>query len=258
MRSLFMKSIVCSSIVPVALLMGACGGERPDENKEAANGTFSMPLHRSVGGHTYGLSGSVLLYSVDWSYYVSLALPLEAEVVRESLPTGAFTAELYDWSLTRVDDAGNWRPVAAQLVSSPYQSFSILNGTTTTISYTFEADHDFVSVGEGALNIDIDVLEKPSACAPLRDDCGDGAWCAPAELLGSSVRCIPAGATEVGAACASPFGCVANASCFDFGSGPECAELCSSADLGQTCASGGTCTQHGADHGVCLTEPLAP
>lgn len=185
-----------------------------------------------------------------------LELNGDAEVISTLLPAGNYGTYLYSWQLTRDDGFGNFAPVNATLISSSSPSFSIYNQTTSTISFQFETDGQLVTVGSGSLHVAIDVNEAPGVCTPLGGDCPAGTWCAPPELTGSALSCVSEGAVPLGEACGSPSDCVGNASCFDFGAGALCAPLCASAEFGQACLAGGTCTAQGVDYGVC--SPNSP
>jgi hypothetical protein len=95
------------------------------------------------------------------------------------------------------------------------------------------------------------VNETPGACTPFGSDCPAGSWCAPPELTGAPLMCIAEGLVAPGEACDSPYDCMGEASCFDFGAGALCTPLCSRAEFEQPCADGGTCTPQGVDYGVC-------
>src|SRR6185295_17121852 len=149
------------------------------------------------------------------------------------------------------DGSGNFVHVDANLLSSSYVSFEILNGSTTTVAFRFETDGQIITVGSGGLAVTAEIDERAPVCAPLGTTCGEGLWCPPAELTGAPLACRYAGSVEVGAACGGPADCVANGSCIDFGAGPVCAALCSGAEFDSECPSGGVCTPVGREYGVC-------
>jgi hypothetical protein len=146
---------------------------------------------------------------------------------------------------------GTFQPVRATLRSNPYATVSVLNGTTSTLSYEFETDGVIVTVGQGDLDVVIDVDEIPAACTPLESSCGDGLWCPPPELTGAPLACRTAGSVAIAGACNDTSHCVANAACFDLGSGSVCVELCGALDAGLPCASGGVCQAAGNSYGIC-------
>jgi hypothetical protein len=236
-----------------ALFATACSGAPAAEQEERANGTLSLPLLATAGAHTFRLQGSMYVSGPLFAY---LDLSGDSEMVSTPLPAGDYSAYLYSWALTRDDGFGNFAPVDARLISSSSPVFSIFNQTTSTLSFQFETDGQLVSVGSGSLHVDVDVRETPGVCTPLGGDCPAGSWCAPPELTGAPLRCIDEGSVQLGESCSSPSDCVRNASCFEFGAGARCAALCSSADFGQACSDGGTCTAQGVDYGVC--SPSSP
>lgn len=247
-RSTFIKVVFGFGLLQGALIASACSSDSASE-APAETGTFSMPLLASVGAHTYRLQGGLYVYG---PVFQSLDINSDANVIAATLPTGSYTANLYTWSLTRDDGSGNFVPVAATMTSSSVPSFSIFNQTTTTLSFQFETDGQIVTIGAGQLNVAIDVHESALVCAPLGDDCPANSWCAPTELTGAALSCIPVGPVAIGDPCSAPADCAANSSCFDRGAGPVCLPLCSRADFNQPCSGGALCTPQGTDYGVCL------
>jgi hypothetical protein len=239
-------SVLCCSMGTLA----ACSAtpERTERMEQA--GTLSLPLSVTVGAHVYRFSYfQVYLYPTG-QILSSTGEPTET-MLKAELPTGQYQASLWNWALERDDGHGNFKPVDAELLSSYYVSFEILNGSTTTVSFQFSTDGQIITVGSGGLAVTAKIEERAPVCVPLASDCGDGLWCPPAELTGSRLACRSAGSLELGATCNSPAECVANSSCIDFGAGPVCAALCSSADFESACPSGGTCTAIGEEYGVC-------
>jgi hypothetical protein len=246
-------ALVLGSIHGSLALFGCSEDPAPaPEPEQTAAGSLSLPLLAQAGGHTYRLQGSMYVSGPSFTY---LDLGTDAEVVTTTLPTGSYYGYLYWWTLLRDDGSGNFQPVQATLLSSVSPSFSIFNQTTSTISFEFETDGQIVKVGSGSLRVEVAVSEKAPICTPLGDGCPDGTWCAPSELTGAPLACVAEGAVALGEKCSSPLDCVAGASCFDFGAGPICARLCSSADFEQPCDEGGTCTAQGAEYGVCVPTP---
>jgi hypothetical protein len=254
--------MICNIIARVGLAIGlmsgalfatGCSSAPASEQDQDASGTLSLPLLATSDAHTYRLEGQMY---VSGPMFVYLDLSGDTEVLSTALPVGAYDTYLYSWALTRDDGFGNFLPVDARLISSASPSFSIFNQTTSTISFQFESDGQVVSVGSGSLNVAVEVTETPGACTPLGSDCPAGTWCAPPELTGAPLSCISEGPVALGQSCSSPFDCVGQASCFDFGAGARCTALCSSADFGHACTEGGICTEQGMDYGVCA--PSSP
>lgn len=251
-RSMFFRSVLGLGLLCGSCCLSGCSSDAIAPREAEAKGTFSMPLLASAGRHRYRLTGQM---EIDTSYpyqypYTYLDLSQDEDVAQTSLPTGDYSAYLYYWELARDDGTGNFQPVSASQVDY-FQSFSIFNGTTTTVSFNFQVDGQTVNVGVGGLNVDIKIEEVAAGCSPLGEGCSAGAWCVPPELIGSAAGCIAAGPVGHGDPCRSPYDCVANASCFDFGDGAQCTELCSSDQFGEACVTGGTCTAQGVDYGVC-------
>lgn len=220
-------------------------------------GTIALPLVAQANGHAYRLRN---VFINIWGPQPTQLYDSGASVqtaLSATLTTGAYTAYLYDgWTLERDDGTGAFWPVMARRLSSPDVAFTIFNGTTSTVSYQFETDGVIVTVGSGQVRITAGIQEIPAVCAPFGTECGDGAWCPPTTLTARARACVVAGATPVGAPCASPTECVANASCFDLGAGPVCAALCPPEQIGGPCSDAGSvCQAAGPDYGVC--QPVA-
>lgn len=250
------KSIVCRSLLVTcfaALLpsLVACGAEPSHADESARSGVMSLPLIASANGHKYRLSNTYVYISGPQSTQLFSSEDPNETALSATLQTGAYTAYLFSWSLELDDGSGIFRPVQATLISSNAVGFSIYNGTTSTVSYQFRTDGVIVTVGSGALKVAVVVDEAPATCTPFSDDCGPDAWCPPTSLTGAPRACVAAGPVAIGEPCITPTECVANASCFDLGSGPVCAELCPLGSGEFSCASGGTCTAAGLDYGVC-------
>jgi len=255
-RSLISKSLFLGSLAALLPSLAGCSAEPGRADEQAVSGVVSLPLIASANGHQYRLNNAYIY--ITGPQYVQLASsgdPNETALTT-TLQTGQYTAYLYNWSLEIDDGSGTFRPVQASLVSSYAAAFSIYNGTTSTVSYQFVTDGVVVTVGSGALKVAVAVAEAAAVCRPFSDDCGAGAWCPPSGLTGAPRACIAAGTTAIGEPCASPNECVANASCFDLGSGTVCTELCPLVAGDLSCASGGTCTKVGLDYGQCT--PAAP
>jgi len=233
-----------------------CGGEAPTTGGAAADpvGRISLPLTTTVDDHQYRLN-NVYIQIYGPQYAALNSYGSTDPTLNANLQTGDYQAYLYSWTLERDDGSGNFVGVKADLISSSAVSFSIYNGSTTTIGYQFRTDGFIVVVGQGQLRIAIAVDETAPVCTPLGSDCGDGAWCPPTGLTGAALRCYFAGTVALGSPCAGPSDCVANAACIDSGAGPVCTALCLSTDFDTPCASGGTCQRATADYGVCA--PLA-
>ncbi|HYO95388.1 MAG TPA: hypothetical protein VER33_12790 [Polyangiaceae bacterium] len=248
-RSMFSRALFTLGVlVQGVLVLPACSDYSGSDSDAASTGTFSMPLLASAGTHTYRLQGSMYASGPVFTY---IDLTEETDVFELTLPTGVYSAVLYSWWLERDDGAGHFVPVSANLLSSDSQPFSIFNQTTTTLTFQFETDGQIVTVGAGQLVVGVSVTENQPSCRVLGSDCETGTWCAPSELTGAPLACIPEGPVAQGEPCESPHDCTSNTSCFDFGAGALCASLCPIEQLDQPCSGGGICTAQAVDYGVC-------
>jgi hypothetical protein len=231
---------------------GCAGGAGEDPVVEGvATGTVSVPLVTTVNDHVYRLSNALIyLFGPYGTVAVTSSDDPNETVLAQALQVGSYDPLLVSWTLERQAEDGSFQPVPATLIASPSR-FEIFNGTTTSISYQFETDGLPIPIGTGNLDVTVDVIERTPACTPLGTDCGEGSWCPPPELTGSAPACFAAGTLEVGQPCNGPTACVANASCFDFGTAPICAALCAPGDFGGPCSSGGICQPAGTSYGVC-------
>ncbi|HET7545113.1 MAG TPA: hypothetical protein VFK05_34850 [Polyangiaceae bacterium] len=253
-RSGFLRVFGAAFLCCAAGTLAGCSATPNARETVEQSGTLSLPLSVSVGDHLYRFR-YFQAYVYPYGAFLSASGDPSETVLKAQLPTGHYQLSLWNWALDRDDGLGNFVPVQADLVSSSSVNFEVLNGSTTTVSYQFETDGQIITVGAGSLNVAARISERAPVCAPLGTDCGEGQWCPPGELTGSPLACHYAGTVALGATCSSPFDCVANSSCIDFGAGPVCAALCSSADLDSTCPDGGTCTAAGRDYGVCTPSP---
>jgi hypothetical protein len=242
-----MARALVSKLLPAVLLavgsplLAGCSAEPGAKKEQVATGTVSVPLVTETNGNVYRLNASIYVSGPTPAYLSSSEDPNETALCA-TLSTGTYWAELYSsWNLQKRGADGVFRSVLADLKSSSWSSFQILNGTTTTLSYEFETDGVDVIVGQGNLNVVIDVTERAPLCAALGNDCGEGAWCPPSDFTGAGPACVPSGSVALEEACSDPLSCVAGASCFDLGAGPVCVALCAKSDFDQPCAGGGVC-----------------
>jgi hypothetical protein len=235
------------ALVPSALT-GACTVSPGTPEEAAESGTLELPLLSSTNGHTYWLTGYMYVSGPSFSY---VDLSGDSQVLSLPLSTGDYAAQLYSWTLLRDDGSGTFIPVTAALLSSSYVPFSIYHGAKTTLTFEFETDGVVVQVGAGTLDVRVDVNETAAVCTPFASDCGEGAWCPPSGLTGASRECVPAGELGDGEPCAGPFDCAADSSCFDFGQGPVCADLCDPSGAGVGCSPDAECVPVDSEFGVC-------
>lgn len=261
MKSIVHHKFLLIRVLGAALLSASassstgCSAEPGSEAEPVARGSVNLPLLTTVNGSTYRLSGATIeLRGPVYPYYVYLSGsddPSET-ALSTTLATGTYEASLFSsWTLQKLATDGTFQPVRATLRSSPYAVVAVFNGTTSTLSYEFETDGVIVTVGQGDLDVVIDVDEIAAACTPLGSSCGEGLWCPPPDLTGAPLACHAAGSVAIGGDCHDTSSCVANAACFDLGSGSVCAALCGALDIGLPCASGGVCQAAGGSYGIC-------
>lgn len=253
-KLLVSRLLLVSSMAFALPLLAGCSSKVPEESETAASGTVSLPLTATSNGHEYRLSNAYI-YIYGSQYSTALFGDPNEKVLSASLPTGNYSAYLYNWSLERDDGHGTFVPVQASLASSSQVAFSVFNGTTSTVSYQFSTDGVIVVVGSGTLNVAVAVDEHGAICTPFGDDCSTGTWCPPTGLTGAPRACMGAGSIALGDPCSAPNECVANSSCFDLGSGAKCTQLCPAEAVGSECSAGGTCEESGPDYGVCRPTP---
>jgi hypothetical protein len=253
------RTVGCSLCLVVAAALGsACetGGSTSGQTDETT-GTLSMPLTATTNGATYILVNASIFIepTTCCGPYTNLSTGADAGTtdLTTALQTGNYDAYLEAWTLERQDPQGGFEPVVATLTSSSFQEFTIYNGVTTTVTFTFQTDGVTVVVGSGTLDIGIAVNESDAACTPLGNDCGPGSWCPPASLTGADLACVLSGTVALGQPCATPTDCVANASCFTLGdAGAVCAALCPGSGVNLPCPTGGICQSATPDYGICV------
>lgn len=251
-RSAFLRLSVPVLLTIAPLLITGCSGDQGSGEEVSHTGSLSMPLVTTANGHTYRLTAGIEIFSFGPPFFNTILESRDETVLTTKLPAGNYQADLFNFTLERLDDSGTYVPVTATLLTSPFQPFTIYNQTDTTISFQFQTDGAIVTVGAGKLNVDIGVTETQPVCTILGSDCPDKLWCAPPELTGQPLACVLAGSASLGQPCLSPTDCTANASCYNFGSGAVCTGLCGPTEFGAPCAGGGTCTRAGSAYGVCV------
>lgn len=240
----------------LALLLASVGGceRNGSSNSSETLGTVTLPLTTSTNGHNYRLRNIYLFIngtSANSTYFsTTVTDSSSSSSISTSIPSGTYSAQLSNYTLEMDDGSGTFQAVRSQLVQT-YQNFSIFNGVTTTLTFSFQTDGLIITTGMGTLTTKVMVTETGPACASLGTTCGLGRWCPPPELTSQAPGCLTAGTVQLGKACAGPTDCVANASCFDLGSGPTCTALCPSSQFGAACPTGGTCTAQGKTYGIC-------
>lgn len=230
-----------------------CNVDRTPGSEDAgAVGHLSLPMQTSVGEHTYVLTDVSLWIAPSGTY--SSSSPSD-EALSIALNPGEYVAQLQSWALNRKLKGGRLERVDSVLLSAAEVPFTIQNGATTTLSFQFETDGQIITIGAGDLRVIAEVTEAEPVCSPLGEGCDEGFYCAPTELTGKPLACIPHGELAVGEGCSSPSECGANSTCLRFGGGEaRCAALCESSQFDEPCESGGVCSARGEDYGACTPE----
>lgn len=253
-RSALVKAGIAALFFAAAPLLPACA-VGPDGTEEAeSTGRASIALVAQANGRVYRLSNAN--FRIEGPIVTTLGTSDDAgeTVLSAALPTGNYMSTLeHGWVLQR-DDGGTFVPVQATLLTPSTVPFTIYDGAVTPLVYQFQTDGTIITIGDGQLDISIEVTEVGGgACTPFGAGCGEGEWCVPGELIGSEPICAAGGSTPVGGACGGGEGCVSNAVCADLGgAGPTCIELCPASNFGAPCASGGSCDDIGyTEFGIC-------
>jgi len=240
------------SLLLPAFASGCNTGDTPS-GETISTGTLSLPLvTTAASGTQYRLSeASFTLFGQTEATTLTLDGDPNATVFTTVLPSGFYQILLTSFVLERNND-GVFEQVDAFPLNGSFDGIEILNGTTTSYTIRFQVDASVVVMGEGTLNIDVEVSEFIGNCTPFGSDCFFfNTWCAPPELTGSVSECRNGGFVPVGGACRDPRECEVNSSCFDLGDGPVCVEVCPGANFGLECASGGICELQGESFGLC-------
>jgi hypothetical protein len=250
-RSILWTAALASCLPASALLSTACSSAPNPREHPATTGSVTLPLTTVTGGATYRLE-NVFMEFFGPSFATLNETNADEAVLSTTLQTGSWQADLVNFTLKKKDGQGNFMPVIASLEQN-LVPFTIFNGTTTTLVFRFQTDGVIITVGSGQINVVAAVDQVPPVCTVLGSNCTPGTWCAPADLTGAALACIAAGATTVGQPCSASSDCVANAACFESGTGPVCAALCASSDFNAPCALGGVCVPaaSGSDYGIC-------
>ena len=148
------------TVLCLALALVSCSAPR---NAGYAEGTLSMRLSTEVNGVTYRLREA--LFEVSGAESLTLSSG-DSPSIEQLLTAGDYTVNLSDgWRLEREFPSG-FQTVAAELVSPNPAPFTVVAGQTTDVAYVFETDGTIVSMGEGTLNLRIQVNETGSPVTP--------------------------------------------------------------------------------------------
>ncbi|WP_437779196.1 hypothetical protein [Sorangium sp. So ce1097] len=251
----FMALLAAAPLLPACT--AAPGGTEHADDAEST-GRASLSLVSETNGRVYRLSNALFAIEGPIFTYLSSSDRPDETVLSAALPTGDYQGFLEPgWVLERYE-GDTFVPVQAALISPNPAGFTIFDGATTELVYRFQTDGTIITIGNGQLDISIEVTEVGGACTPLGAGCTEPAWCVPGELLGGAPSCYPGGDIPVGGACALDGStlCAPSSLCGDLeGTGGDfgtCIELCPSELLGAPCASGGVCADIGyVEFGIC-------
>jgi cysteine-rich repeat protein len=163
----------CIGIVSVVTLT-ACGtgpnagGDRGQGADEANVGSLSMKLRTDVNGIGYRLRQGLFDVSGPNSATLDTEIDPDASVIAQTLPVGNYVVSLQPgWSLERQFN-GVFQTVQAELLTSNPQAFAITANGTTNVNYEFQTDGTLVDLGQGNLDVGIQVVDTTN---PV---CGNG------------------------------------------------------------------------------------
>jgi len=159
-------------------LAGSCGDDQRSESGENDTGTLQLPLTTTASsGVTYRLADAVFQitnYATGFTATVSGDDPTLLVELAPSIFSFDYFIVLQDgWTLYEVAPGGAERPVAATLLNN-FQSFTIRSQRTTPLFFQFKAGSFVITVGDGALAVNVTVDDT------LVDDFEDGDGVLPA------------------------------------------------------------------------------
>lgn len=163
----------CLATLGAAAVPTACAVGSPD-GSESEVGTLRMALTGvSNTGHTYRLRFGDFTIEGPTSTSFSTETDPDAAGISVDLAAGEYSITLLDgWVLER-DVDGTWQTVEAELISPNPVSFSIQDQGTTSVPFQFDASGDILALGEGTLEVSVEVDDL--VCAPGTASCdGDG------------------------------------------------------------------------------------
>ncbi|WP_438016801.1 hypothetical protein WMF18_39380 [Sorangium sp. So ce315] len=238
-----------AAFLAAAPLLPACTSGTGAAEEAELTGRASMSLVTQTNGRVYRLSNAVFSIEGPIFTYLSSSDDPGETALTAALPVGDYTSFLRpDWVLER-DDGGTFVPVQATLASANPALFTIDAGATTALVYQFQTDGTIITIGDGQLDVTIEVAEVGGKCTPFGAGCLDNEWCVPA---GENPFCMPAGDIPIGAPCGNGGWCAAHGLCAAMdGMNAVCIELCPADGFGSPCEGGGVCPGSGGDFAIC-------
>jgi hypothetical protein len=168
-----------------ALGLQGCAND-PAAEQESESGSIDLALSgTSSSGITYRLREASISITGAGIASVSTEDHLNQTLISLELPAGGYLAALADgWRLERSVD-GVFEDIRAVLVSTNPLPFTVLDQETTEVRLVFRAGEDVVELGNGRVNIGIDVIDGEP---PPPGGCDEA--CAVAEGLGCTNAAI--------------------------------------------------------------------
>jgi hypothetical protein len=148
------------------LLVAAFGGCTRESD---ATGVITMQLRTDAGGNSYRLRSAT--FNVLQAGATVAAIDTEtdptATSVQQALAAGSYTVNLTaGWRLEKLI-GGSFQTVSAQLVSANPVPVTITSGQTTPVAYAFQTDGTVVVVGDGTLDLTIQVTDTSAPTAGI-------------------------------------------------------------------------------------------
>lgn len=257
-----MKTIA-KFVLSAALLTGASfatGCAVDTETRAESFGQVRMALTgTSVEGNLYRLRAAT--FTIDGPASAGFATEDDPNltVLSADLPPGAYTSTLGgDWYLERQDGA-SFVPVDATLVSANPADFTVNAQVASDLVYQFATDGTIVTIGDGSVNISIDVIESGSSgqsCTMfVSGGCPAGETCAVLSIESLDGVCVQAGTGVSNDPCDAASDCAPNHACVGTSDPVNpfiCLELCNLST--PACSSGTQCEEAFGTglYGVCF------
>lgn len=208
----------------------------------------------SVEGNLYRLRAATFTIEGPASAVLATEENPDITVLSADLPPGAYTSTLGgNWYLEREDGVG-FVPVEAMLISANPADFQVNAQVASELVYQFSTDGTIVTIGDGSVDISIEVIEVGATdeCVMFEaGTCPSGEMCTVGSLETLGGVCVPAGTGLFGDPCAAASDCAPKHVCAMTSDDSQiCVELCDM--VAPTCVSG-TCNDIGSPvFGACL------
>ena len=146
-------------------LLDGCNRE-PD-----ATGAIKMQLRTDVNGNSYRLRDATFTISQGGAPVAAINTEANpnATSVQQTLAAGSYDINLATgWRLEKmIAGSGGFQTVSAQLVSANPVPGTITSGQTTPVAYAFRTDGTVIVVGDGTLNLTIEVTDTSAPTAGI-------------------------------------------------------------------------------------------